>query len=186
MSFTTVDDISYILKLNFDGTDDTSSFVWTPNRDTGNPKNLSSKISNGTLKVDRNDMGSQHLTLSFNNPIDATGRENIYVEERVKFAMVSQRADNLVASDAPIQNIFGTTTNYQETVFAKNGKLSYGGTSANNTLKDTDFEIKNNEWYTIRLHLNNVTKTFGVSIADDNGNEFDGITDLTNWVQTSY
>lgn len=186
VSFTTVDDISYILKLDFNGQDDTSGFMWTPNRDTSNPKDLNSKISNGTIKVDRNDMGSQHLTVSFDNAIDAAGRENLYFEERVRYTMVSPRADGLVASSGPILNVFGTTTNYQETVFAKDGKLSYGGVNLNSTLKDTNFEIKENEWYTIRLHLNNATKTFSVSIEDDYGNKFDGITDSTGEVQNSY
>ncbi|MBP3360926.1 MAG: Ig-like domain-containing protein [Clostridia bacterium] len=186
VSFTTVDDISYILKLDFEGNDNTSGFVWTPNRDTTNPKDLSSKISNGTLKVDRNDMGSQQLTLSFNNPIDAASRENMYFETRVRYKMVSPSGDGLLASDLPIFNVFGTTTNYQETVYAKHGKLAYGGTNLNTTIADTDYEIKDNEWYTVRLHLNNVTKKFGVSISDDYGNVFDGISELSNEVQTSY
>lgn len=178
------EEISYILQLEFDGNDVMEGVSWTKNR--GDEVDLSDKISDGTIKFDRWDMGSSQASLSFAEPVDLAGRENIYFETRVKYTMVAKREDNRVASGNPLINLFGVTTNYQETVFAKNGYLAYGGTNTNNTQQNTEFAINDQTWYTIRIHLNNVTKKYGVYMADDEGNEFDAIGDTALETENSY
>ncbi len=135
------------------------------------------------------DEKTTYATVSPVKLFDIAGKENIMWETKIKWDYPADALDEngyINYNDNALLRLNGKNTNYMANLRYTNGYISYGGTQ-NDAAVITTERFKNNEWYTVRMYVNNVTKKMKLDFVSDdaflNGekHEFYG-----DWTDTSY
>lgn len=120
---------------------------------------------------------------------DTAGKENIMWETKIKWDYPESALDEngyIKYNDNALLRLNGISTDYMANLRYTNGYISYGGTQ-NDAAVITTERFKNNEWYTVRIYVNNVTKKMKLEFVSDDAfldgekHEFYG-----DWTNTSH
>lgn len=135
------------------------------------------------------DEKTTYATVSPVKLFDTAGKENIMWETKIKWDYPASALDEngyINYNDNALLRLNGKNTNYMANLRYTNGYISYGGTQ-NDAAVITTERFKNNEWYTVRMYVNNVTKKMKLEFVSDDAfldgekHEFYG-----DWTDTSY
>lgn len=135
------------------------------------------------------DEKTTYATVSPVKLFDIAGKENIMWETKIKWDYPADALDEngyINYNDNALLRLNGKNTNYMANLRYTNGYISYGGTQ-NDAAVITTERFKNNEWYTVRMYVNNVTKKMKLEFVSDDAfldgekHEFYG-----DWTDTSY
>lgn len=135
------------------------------------------------------DEKTTYATVSPVKLFDIAGKENIMWETKIKWNYPQKALDEngyINYNDNALLRLNGESTNYMANLRYTNGYISYGGTQNDSTVFTTE-RFKNNEWYTVRMYVNNVTKKMKLDFVSDNAfldgekHEFYG-----DWTNTSH
>ena len=135
------------------------------------------------------DEKTTYATVSPVKLFDTAGKENIMWETKIKWDYPADALDEngyINYNDNALLRLNGKNTNYMANLRYTNGYISYGGTQ-NDAAVITTERFKNNEWYTVRMYVNNVTKKMKLEFVSDDAfldgekHEFYG-----DWTDTSY
>lgn len=120
---------------------------------------------------------------------DAAKKENIMWETKIKWNYPAANVDEngyIITGDNALLRINGVDTNHYANLRYQNNYIAYGGTQNGAELITTE-RFKNNEWYTVRIYINNVTKKMKLEFVSDEAfldgkkHEFSG-----NWAYMAY
>lgn len=172
-----------LMALEFDGTDDTSNWASTNGATVTPSKHLTKEGYFLTSPMGTYGFGYAGFMLSYkNNTIDVQSKDDLVWETRIKLNFPDSKCDGeyLNYSDNQFMMIDGPSINNRAIIKLKDGYLGYGG-DHNGYDYISEYRLKNNTWYTIRMDLHVVSHNMEVYITDDDGNEFRGETKSTSY-----
>lgn len=183
ISFKTAENTCFLIKAEFDGTDDETNWKAFDYSGSSFSNNATSgAVSNGVLTTTPGNTGWGCWGIYFGTGSDALQiaptKENIYLETKFKIE------GSIV--DTRIWMLRGRRTSQGETdnldfadMFISNGKLAVGN-RVDKT--ETDYKFSTDTWYTLKSRISFKDKKVYTDIVDENGNSGSYTSDFT-WGQ---
>ena len=170
--------------LEFDGNDTATNYHWAYDNDLVTPITLTPE-TDGTVKLTgeifANTSGvARQPVIVFDTPISVSGKTDTVLEVRMKIDAAKDNASNNTLNFGKQILTMVKNGNYHADAWIVSGKLGYGGGEQNAASKravSTDYEIKDNAWYTYYVHLNTASKKTKTDVVGDDGTSFTGGTD---------
>ena len=173
VSFTTINDLSYLYEINFDGTDSKEGWSWKKDELTGATAEITPDAE-GNQELSSNTIGGGlNPIFAFDEAIDLSGKENFFAETRIKFSRTNgtKEAANPVKMANPLFSLVGSSneTWAMAGVFVKeNGILGISGNNGDNSTA-IDYTVDFDTWYTFRIRYNQKTQKYTLFVSDDLG-----------------
>ncbi|MBO5452709.1 MAG: hypothetical protein J6A69_01955, partial [Clostridia bacterium] len=171
IKFRTYDGFMFRTEFNGDGKD--YGYTLAINETLSNV-DTTSAVSDGMLAIAKSP--TAHTTaMYFDEKADAADVDEFVVDMRVRWhANVGAREDGLLHAGKKLLRVRYGSTYAQMALSAMNGKLAYGGSGDNAEAEATvtDYDLKENMWYTIKFVYHKATNTMDLTLTPDEGEAF--------------